>query len=215
MRDNPLRGIIKGYNRSACEQRIKFKIGTGFILVLSLFYFLDESGVFACMLIASAVHELGHLAGIALAGSKATCIKLELTGAIITYDSSRVSYFGDAFIAAMGPFFGIILSLFSSVFAGYDESSLVLSGVSFCLNGLNLLPAHGLDGGVIIYALLSELKNETLADRVLCATTCLTVFVLLVLGCYILIITRTNFTFLLVGAWILFDFIRASYRPKG
>src|SRR5690554_1809497 len=135
MRDNPLRGIFNSNNHNY-NQKSKFKIGTGFILVLSLFYFLDESGVFACVLIASAVHELGHLTGIALAGAKATGIRLELTGAVITYDNSRVTYFGDAFIAAMGPLFGIGFSVLASVLAVYEEGFLILSGVSFCLTGL-------------------------------------------------------------------------------
>lgn len=208
-----MRGAINGgyidYN-----QKSGFKISAGFVLGLALFYFLDGSGIFSCVIIASVVHELGHLAAMALSCVRASGIRLELTGAAITYDNSRVTYFTDAFIAAMGPLFGIGLSVLASLLAGYDDGFLVLSGVSFCLTVLNLLPASGLDGGMILYALLSGLKNEMLADRVLCISTCLTSFVLMAAGIYILIATGSNFTFLLAGAWILFAFIRASCRPK-
>jgi stage IV sporulation protein FB len=96
--------------------------------------------------------------------------------------------------------------------AKYHEDLLFYSGVSFSLSLLNLLPARNLDGGRILLALLSRLKNEDFAERVVCLSSCLVSFAMLVLGWFILIYTRGNFSFLLVGIWLLFDIARMSLR---
>lgn len=192
------------------KHKSRIKIGTGFVLVFSLFYFLDESGIFAAVLISAAAHELGHMFAILLMGTGVTGIRLELTGAAITYDNRRVSYWGEAFIAAMGPVFGVAFSILTASLSRFGDRFYIISGVSFCLSALNLLPAVSLDGGMILYSALSGIKNELIAEKVLCVTTCLSCLALMALGCYVLFVTRSNFTFLLVGAWILLDYIRTS-----
>lgn len=179
---------------------------------MSLFYFFDDSGVFAAALCSAAVHELGHLLAIGFIGARISRLGLELTGALISYDNSQVSYSGEAFIAAMGPVFGMAFAIIMASLAKFDDNFLVFAGVSFCLSIFNLLPARNLDGGMILHAMLSGLKNQIFAERVLCVTTCFTGLIIMVLGCYVLILTGSNFTILLVGVWILFDFIRMSRR---
>ncbi len=190
----------------------KISIGAGFLLIMSLLFFFDDSGMFAALILSALVHELGHLFGIALLKSKVTGVRLELTGAAISYDSRRVSYFGEAAIALSGPLFGLVFAVIAASMAKYHEDLLFISGVSFSLSLLNLLPARNLDGGRILLALLSRLKNEDFAERVVCLSSCLVSFAMLVLGWFILIYTRGNFSFLLVGIWLLFDIARMSLR---
>lgn len=193
-------------------QKKKVHVGTGFVLMLSVFYFFDDSGIFGALICSVLVHELGHFLAIKVLGENISRLELELTGAAIFYDNSRVSYFSEALIAAMGPIFGLVFSVITASLARANEGFLVYSGVSFCLSVLNLLPAQNLDGGRILSSILSRLKDEIFAERFVCITSCFVSFILLVLGSYIMLVTNGNFTFLLVGLWVLFDFIRVTMR---
>ena len=188
----------------------RIHIGAGFLLMLSLVYFLDDSGMFTALALSAAVHELGHFIGIVAMGSKVTGLRLELTGAVINYNNTKASYLGDAVVALLGPLFGLIFAFLTAAASAYYEKLLLISGMSFCLSLLNLLPARNLDGGKILVSLLSRLKSEDFAERIVIVSSCLTGFAMLVLGTYILIVTRGNFTFLLVGIWLLLDFARTS-----
>ena len=190
----------------------RIHIGAGFLLMLSLFYFLDDNGMFTALALSAVIHELGHFLGIVFMGSKITGLRLELTGAAINYNNTKVSYLGEAVVAFLGPFFGLIFAFIAAAFSENHEDLLLISGMSFYLSLLNLLPARNLDGGRILVSLLSWLKNEYFAERVVIVSSCLTSFAMLVLGSYILIVTRGNFTFLMVGIWLLFDFARTSRK---
>ncbi len=53
----------------------KISIGAGFLLIMSLLFFFDDSGMFAALILSALVHELGHLFGIALLKSKVTGVR--------------------------------------------------------------------------------------------------------------------------------------------
>ena len=131
---------------------MRFDISPAFALAAALIYLLDGQGIFTLAVISAAVHELGHYAALAIFGAKPYLLRLELTGAAMYFDESRLSYGRELVAALAGPTAGLLLA-FAAAFWGAHA----LSGVSLILSVFNLLPIGGLDGGRVLSALLSML----------------------------------------------------------
>jgi stage IV sporulation protein FB len=157
---------------------------------------LDSSGLFSVLLLAAVVHEFGHFAAIKLLGSRLTELRLELTGAVISFDHNSVTNIGEAVIALAGPLFGVI----AAVIAAYLDFS-EFAGVSLFLSALNLLPSEQLDGGRLVKLIFA---SETISLIV----HCITCFGLLLLGLYVMNVTGGNFTCLLLALWLLVSALR-------
>ena len=100
-------------------------------------------------MLASVVHECGHIFVVYLSGNRLSQIRLSLFGACINLEeANHISYVTEAVIAAGGPIFGI---LFSILFASCCP---VFSGINLCLSFFNLLPVAPLDGGKILRSVL-------------------------------------------------------------
>ncbi|MDR2530942.1 MAG: hypothetical protein LBC65_05325 [Oscillospiraceae bacterium] len=175
---------------------MRIGISAGFGIVTALLLFLGAGDLLGLFLLAAAIHELGHLAAIALCRARLTQIRLELSGVAIYYDHSEVGYVADALIAFAGPLAGAIAAI-AAAWLGFEQ----FAGISLVLSAVNLLPAIPLDGGVILRSLLTLAAGERPA--ILTAVHCMTCFGLLMLGLYVLYVTGGNFTCLLMAICLL------------
>lgn len=135
------------------------------------------------------VHEAGHIAAIKLTGGRIASLYLSPFGAVIKCPPA--SYRLDLIRAAAGPAASVILSAAAALFG-----SGAVSCVSLLLGALNLLPVRGLDGGVMLSALLSMksgLPPPGPAERFINASA---LFALFFLSCYIFLISGENPTML-------------------
>ncbi len=156
------------------EERIKIELGGGFAIMLSLLYLLLGARMLGAVLAAALIHELGHLAALALTGVKVDKVRLGATGACICR-SSGGAYWETAASALAGPAAGL---LFYLLILPFDKSC---ASASLALSALNLLPASGLDGGAAAHSLCAFFFGLSAADRVLCLSSCavsLTLFIL-------------------------------------
>lgn len=117
------------------------------LLLFALGYFFDGSGLFAALLPAMAVHELGHLIFLRLGGCRLRSLRLGLPGLEMDYFGSLVGFRGFLAILA-GPFFGLAYALALACLPG--EYCALGSGLSMALSLVNLLPVLPLDGGRLL-----------------------------------------------------------------
>lgn len=130
-------------------------------MVAALIY-LDGQGVVLRVLLACALHELGHWAAVRLLGGRVRSLRLTAIGAEMVLDSDRaLSYGREAAAAFAGPAVNLLLACVSA-----QNGQYLFAGVNLCLGLINLLPVRMLDGARVLYCLLSLYRTE-LAQRVI------------------------------------------------
>lgn len=188
----------------------KIKITGGFALLMSALYLLDNGGMLSALILSALVHELGHVAAIKLCGGKISGLTMDVTGFKIDFNPAGLTYGAEIIIALAGPCLNLILAYFSS-WAGNrmgSEFLLLLSGLNLILCVFNLLPIRQFDGGRALFMLLAMLFNIDLAERTLCILSCGAIFLMMIGGAYLLIVSGRNFTWLTVSVWLLVSYCK-------
>ncbi len=185
---------------------IKRKIGETLVSVSLLFpaaavvmITLDPSGLAAWCLLASMMHEFGHMAFLVLLGARPRKLIFGMFGMRMETDAGqRLSYGKQALILLAGP---LVNGAAAAVLwcGGVRPGAMVHTVL--CL--FNLLPIEPLDGGQILQNLLSMRMEEETACRVVFIVSMITVFPLTVAGGLLLAGSGYNFTLLSVCLYLL------------
>ena len=134
----------------------KLELSPGFLLFLALLCWVDTLGLFWWVLLAMALHELGHLAAIFLLRGKIVSVRLRFADCLIVTEGLR---YGQELICALaGPAVNLLC------FAAFGRLCTPFAAVSLLLGGFNLLPMLPLDGGRAIHAVLLLLLPPDRAD---------------------------------------------------
>ncbi len=123
----------------------RLRISLWLPVALCLFYRFDPWGMFFPFLLATALHELGHILCLHLTGAKVTALSLNLSGAVI--ETTPLGYGQEALCALAGPAVGLLLLLL-----GRKAPWLAFWGLTQSL--YNLIPVYPLDGGRALRAVL-------------------------------------------------------------
>ncbi len=135
-------------------------------------------------LLAALLHECGHLAAIRLCKGRISKVIVYPFGGEIVLDEKLLSYRESIFVSAAG----IAVNLFSAGFIVFFGKSMLMTKFCICslaLGLFNLLPLRQLDGGSILFSVLSFLTDpftsEKICGRVYFITSLL--FAVLLLSC--------------------------------
>jgi len=181
----------------------KIYVSGGFVLCFSTLCFITSSRFLFIILLTVLVHEAGHLLAIRASGGKIKELRLELMGAAIIYDGSRMSYIAELLTALAGPVFSFILAYISArIGKSWGEFWFTLSGVSLVLCVFNLLPAAALDGGRVLFMTLAHFAGTDAAEKICFLTSCLVSLGAILPGMWLLMKTGWNFTLLISGIWL-------------
>lgn len=136
-------------------RNLKITIGFTFFAAAAFFLASDLYRNYFCCLLFSSLHEAGHLVAIKLTGCPVSEISLGSMGIKIVKKHSELSYKEECIVALSGP---LVNALFVLIFLFVKEKN-AFTFLSFNINlGLliiNMLPVGMLDGGRIVFALLS------------------------------------------------------------
>lgn len=180
--------------------------GEALVVAAILFYF-DRDGVMPWLLLACALHELGHWWAIRALGGKVRNGRISCTGAELKLSSAYPLSPGRLVLAALaGPMMNFFLAAGSNFLAhhGLGVKLYLFAGLNLGLAGFNLLPARQLDGGRALAGLLCWAGREDMAERVTGLGTLGVTVLLFLVG--ILLFGQSegrNFTVLLVGIWMM------------
>ncbi|MBR6521227.1 MAG: site-2 protease family protein [Oscillospiraceae bacterium] len=173
-------------------------ISPAFALAAALIYLLDGQGIFALAVISAAVHELGHYTALCAFGARPYLLRLELTGAAMYFDESRLSYGREIIAALAGPAAGLVLTLGAAIMKAH-----ALAGVSLVLSLFNLLPIGGLDGGRILAAMLSMIMSPERARSICVWLTVICAAVMLGGGMCLMLYYHSGAALIIAGAALL------------
>lgn len=155
------------------------------------------------------VHELGHLAVMLHYGDKPSKIRVSLCEIAID-DPNRAGRTDrqNFFIIFFGPFVNFIcfLPCFLLYLCGNDFF-LSLAAANLSVGLFNLLPVMSLDGGQLLYLLLSKRTGAQRAERAVNVLSFLILFPLAALGFLVLFRSKYNFSLFMVCGYIIFSLI--------
>ncbi len=110
---------------------------------------------FALVILAVAVHELGHIAAAKLVGVKRFYFSLKPNGALLTFDFSHVTYAREAVVHLSGGLLGLLSVYAAQKFFPAGGYINYFTGLSLSFTVINYLPLHGLDGCGFLNAVMS------------------------------------------------------------
>lgn len=144
------------------------RISPGFPLVLILFALLGEEAVLEALLVAAALHELGHYAALRLCGVEVTALELTAFGArLSTVGRQALSYGRELVTLLAGPGMNLLCALLTAALTrrlNWSQGDL-FTGAQIVLGAFNLLPILPLDGGRALCLALSFLLGPTAGER--------------------------------------------------
>lgn len=178
-------------------------ISAGAILLLSVIYFFGGITSLAALLLAVIVHELGHIAAIALYGGRVHGLKVSNSGLCIICSGAGGTIESVICLCA-GPAAGFALAYAASYFGNLSQNLLLIktAGFSLVLSVYNSLPALPLDGGRALESIARCFGGTVFAQTLLELTGILTGTALLFAGAFFI---RRQFgaALLIAGVWVL------------
>lgn len=185
---------------------IKIRISFLFIALISTFVLIESSKMMVYGLSAALIHELGHILVMIFVGSKPSEIAFGVFDVNIKdYDRNKRNYVQDIFILIGGPLanlFGVgILYLLHYLMGNQNTVLSISENLFLCV--FNLLPIESLDGGQILYIFLSSKFDEHKSVVILKFVSFVILFPLAIIGFYILLKSKNNFSLLLISCYLI------------
>ncbi|MDQ5984038.1 MAG: hypothetical protein RUMPE_01069 [Eubacteriales bacterium SKADARSKE-1] len=191
-----------GVNLFGCKIKISFP----FVAIIVTLMVIDKSLLSVLGILSAAIHEFGHLIAMKSRGYVTKEINMDFFNInIVDHNIIKQSSFDDIVILIFGPLF----NLFSFIifFALYNFVSykvfLYFSLENLFLALFNLLPVYSLDGGQILLILLTRKIGAKNADKILNIISIAVIFPITAAGFYILLISKCNFSLLLISFYLI------------
>lgn len=175
-------------------------IGYEVAAALSAVLILDRENRVICCVLAAVLHELGHLVMMRCFHIRVQMVKVSIFDVLIKADSPR-SFRQDILVTLGGP-----AANFLSAAVFYPLSRDLLYA-NLALGMFNLLPVMSLDGGRLLYLILSRRFLPKTCSILLKITTFLLLLPLLTAGLLMLFRSGYNYSLLAVSLYLLAVFL--------
>ena len=164
---------------------------------------------FLYCLFAIIIHETGHIILMCIFGYAPEKIKISLFEISIS-DRKRQerSFIQNFLIIFFGPFANFIFFiLFYLLYLIGNDYFLYFAAANFSVGLFNILPVMSLDGGQLLYLILSRFFSDTGSQRIVNVITFIIIFPLASLGFILLFNSKYNFSLLIVCIYLVFSLI--------
>lgn len=180
----------------------------GFLLLAGLMLYLDDgTGALLWAVLAAITHELGHIAASLALHGRVSALTLSGVGAELRFSyPAPLSYGRENVVALAGPAANLLLGIPAMWLGAYFPAAVCLG-----LGVFNLLPILPLDGGRVLFNLVSERFGPTAAERVLAVSAGVTIGFLAGFGA-VAAVKFANIIPLLLTLWLL---LSAMQRGEG
>jgi stage IV sporulation protein FB len=184
---------------------IKVEITFLFVAFITFVISLKAPANLLITIASSLFHEMGHLLMMILVGNKPKKIKFEIVGMNIIRDNNfSISTKREIAISVGGPVMNFIVVIVSCIILCLYESHIILTCacINLILMTFNLLPIKSLDGGAILYFLLSQHFENALCRKILKITSALFIVVIYLWALYVFVITKYNFSLIIIAIFL-------------
>ena len=186
-----------GCSIKGCRLTIRFS----FFALLAFCCLFAGASSSAFLLLAVFLHEAAHLVAMCLFHAPPNSVSLSALGCrMILSKESSLGYGENVLVSLAGPFVNL---LSFGVMALFDRQSHVFALASLTLGVFHCLPIEPLDGGLALRAFLSCFLEAERAEKITFLFSLILLFPLTVLGFFILLRTRYNFTLLLMSLYLM------------
>lgn len=161
---------------------------------------LDQSHTAAFCLLASLIHELGHISVMAYYGVSPKRISAGLFGVRMEHQEGlTLSYRQQILMSLAGPAVNLVVGMGFWLWQGFGTAA----SVNLLLAGLNLLPIQALDGGQALYCYLASRMEEPRAQRMVFIISIAVLIPLATAGFFVLFRSGYNFTLLAACVYLI------------
>ncbi len=181
---------------SVCIGGTRWRWGVPFLLLVALLLTLDKSGTALLCLLASFLHEGGHVAALLLFGRPPQEVTVGACGIRLVPHPKPLCYRRQAMVLLAGPLTNLLCAVL--LWGGGVRATAVMSHA--LLGVFNLLPIEALDGGQLLCCLLQRRGGE--AARAVRWVSAAVLLPLGTLGFYLLL-RHANPSLCLVCAYLL------------
>ena len=188
---------------------VTWRLSLLFPAMLTTLLVWQPDGLAIPCVLASLIHEGGHLLGMCMLGVLPQNVTVGVFGAQMQMHNIKISYKQSVLISLSGP----LINLMSAVALWLCQCS-ISAVVHLLLAIINLLPAIGLDGGEMLRCCLCQFGFGELASRILHITSALVVMPLITFGLYVLFQGESNASLLVVGAYLIAMIFFADKNEK-
>lgn len=186
-----------------CQVAISF----WFVAMLSVTILMDKSGYGIAGVFAAIIHECGHLAAMAGMGGMPKQVTFGMFNIdIVDKKREERSYRQDVIILLAGAGANLIAALFLWLGEG---AFLQIPGLwaaitaNLMIGIFNLLPIESLDGGQILYALLSVKFTQRKAGIAVQMISFCILLPMAIVGFLVLLRSKYNFSLLLISCYLM------------
>ncbi len=198
----------KGPNKKRAKINMRWRVSAPFLAWLCLLVLTDETQLAGWFLWPVILHELGHLAMLALFGCPPGVMTLSFVGVGLSGDPQGVSKGKRALVYAAGSLMNLLLFLIFGFACQNDSHRLTCLALPHLAVGLfNLLPMPANDGGRLLGLFLQDRLSERVSRLVLQICGISSVGVLLFLAFYQLFTGGFSLSLLVsigYAVWLLF-----------
>lgn len=177
---------------------MRWRVSLPFCLAAAAWLTMDADGTAALCLLASFLHESGHILALLLLNRRPREVAVRLCGICLIPDERPLSYGRQALVLLAGP-------LSNAVIGGalaLTRASPVAVAAHFMLGGFNLLPVEALDGGQALRCLLSARWSPSTVSAVLRGVSVAVVLPLATAG-FMLLFRYGNITLLAESVYLI------------
>lgn len=184
--------------------KLKISISPFYFSILTAMSILDTTNILLLSLLSSLAHESAHVIMGWLLGSINICFEFKIPAMTIKRGSAlQLGYMQEALISSAGPLINLIIAVLLNIVFGLSAASVI----NYALFLINSLPVRTLDGGNVLFCLLSLKLNPITAEKTVKAISYAVVIPILLSGIIVLLVTGKNFSLLAIGVFLLVSLI--------
>lgn len=176
------------------------QVGFLFVAAVAFFLLVDTGGMALPGMLATVLHECGHMAVLCAGGRAPKRVCLSPFGVDIVKQGGETSYPRELVLSLAGPCVNLLL-LAGCFLTGNGGTK--FAAANLLIGAMNLLPVGPLDGGQALYALLCMRYSEEKAEKVSSVLSFLVLLPLAVAGFWLLLRSRYNFSLLLISCYLM------------
>lgn len=182
--------------------RTALRINISFAAVVTLMLILDESGMCAVGLFCCIIHEAGHIICLLISGEKPASVELSFYGIKLERkEPSILTVAEELAVYIAGPAMNIILSAVLFPLSAGHEGIKTAAVISLCVGIFNLIPCRPLDGGNVVFQVISMFAEEETAEKITSVISGVILIPMAVAG-LIMLFKKGNITLIAVTGYL-------------